>query len=123
MWDITVVELLFATKIRISELCSLKSSYIDLKSNNILLYGKAAKERILQIGNPEVITALKQYYKHLRKMLKHTDTFRRQATLQAVEPDCPFYDKHYAELAEINQHTPAHISIFVCYAFRGARHR
>lgn len=39
--DIAVIELLFATGIRISELCSLKPSDIDLESNNILVYGKA----------------------------------------------------------------------------------
>ena len=43
--DIAVIELLFATGMRISELCSLKPSDIDLESNNILIYGKGAKER------------------------------------------------------------------------------
>lgn len=59
--DIAVIELLFATGMRISELCSLKPSDIDLESNNILIYGKGAKERILQIGNPEVISSLILY--------------------------------------------------------------
>ena len=45
---------------RISELCSLKPSDIDLDSNNILIYGKGAKERIIQIGNQEVISSLPQ---------------------------------------------------------------
>lgn len=49
--DIAVIELLFATGMRISELCSLKPSDIDLESGNILIYGKGAKERIIQIGN------------------------------------------------------------------------
>lgn len=49
--DIAVIELLFATGMRISELCSLKPSDIDLESNNILIYGKGAKERVIQIGN------------------------------------------------------------------------
>ena len=56
--DIAVIELLFAAGMRISELCSLKLSDIDLKSHNILIYGKGAKERIIQIGNKEVIAAL-----------------------------------------------------------------
>lgn len=38
--DIAVIELLFATGMRISELCSLRPSDIDLESNNILIYGK-----------------------------------------------------------------------------------
>lgn len=55
--DIAVIELLFATGMRISELCSLKPSDIDFESNNILIYGKGAKERIIQLGNQEVISA------------------------------------------------------------------
>ena len=53
--DIAVIELLFATGMRISELCSLKPSDMDFESNNILIYGKGAKERIIQLGNQEVI--------------------------------------------------------------------
>ena len=37
MWDIAVIELLFATGVYISESCSLKPSDIDLESNNIFL--------------------------------------------------------------------------------------
>ena len=53
--DIAVIELLFATGMRISELCSLRPANIDFISNNILIYGKGTKERILQIGNPDML--------------------------------------------------------------------
>ena len=59
--DIAVIELLFATGIRISELCALKSSDVNLDSQVILVYGKGAKERLIQIGNPEVVSALARY--------------------------------------------------------------
>lgn len=59
--DIAVIELLFATGMRISELCSLKPSDIDLTNNTVLIFGKGSKERILQLGNPDVIAALKSY--------------------------------------------------------------
>lgn len=59
--DIAVIELLFATGMRISELCSLRPSDIDLENNTVLIYGKGSKERILQLGNPEVISALMLY--------------------------------------------------------------
>lgn len=59
--DIAVIELLFATGVRISELCSLKSEHIDLKSQNLLIYGKGDKERMIQIANPGVIRALTEY--------------------------------------------------------------
>ena len=65
--DIAVIELLFATGMRISELCSLKPSDIDLESCNILIYGKGAKERIIQLGNQEVTAALALYHKTFQK--------------------------------------------------------
>lgn len=61
--DAAVIELLFATGIRITELCSLKEFDINLYEKTILIYGKGAKERKLQIGNEDVITIL-QEYKH-----------------------------------------------------------
>jgi len=60
--DITIIELLFATGVRISELCSINIKQVDLSSHKILIKGKGNKERILQIGNPEVINILNEYY-------------------------------------------------------------
>lgn len=59
--DIAVSELLFAIGIRVSELCSLKPEHLDLESRTVLIYGKGAKERILQIGSEETIQALGKY--------------------------------------------------------------
>lgn len=43
--DIAIIELLFATGIRISELCLLKASNVNLFDNTILIFGKGSKER------------------------------------------------------------------------------
>ena len=59
--DVAVVELLFATGMRISELCSLKISDVNLYDRTILIYGKGAKERKIQIGNEDVVNTLYQY--------------------------------------------------------------
>ena len=60
--DITVIELLFATGVRISELCNLKPQQIDLSSYKIIIYGKGSKERIIQISNNDVRKILLEYY-------------------------------------------------------------
>lgn len=52
--DIAVIELLFATGMKISELCALKPDDIDFNSQKILVFGKGSKERIIQICNNEV---------------------------------------------------------------------
>ena len=56
-----MIELLFATGIRISELCSLKTNDINLYDGTVLIYGKGSKERKLQIGNDNVIHILEKY--------------------------------------------------------------
>ena len=59
--DIAVVELLFATGIRVSELCQLQCRDVDLGRGNIKVYGKGSKERIIQIGASEVLDILHEY--------------------------------------------------------------
>lgn len=108
--DIAVIELLFATGMRISELCSLKPSDIDLESNNILIYGKGAKERMIQLGNQEVIAALVLYKETFREDIEICGYFfvnrlKNKLSDQSVR----FMINHYAELAGISQHITPHM--------------
>lgn len=108
--DIAVIELLFATGMRISELCSLKPSDIDLESNNILIYGKGAKERMIQLGNQEVINALILYQETFKKEIAVCGYFfvnRLQHKLS--DQSVRFMINHYAELAGISQHITPHM--------------
>ena len=59
--DAAVCELLFATGIRISELCSLQNNDVDLHNHKIKIYGKGSKERILQLGNTATLQSLIKY--------------------------------------------------------------
>lgn len=59
--DAAVLEILFATGMRISELCSLKTEDVDFIERTILIYGKGAKERRIQIANNDVIHILQEY--------------------------------------------------------------
>ena len=43
-----ILELLFATGMRISELCTLKAEHIDFNDYIIKIYGKASKERLIK---------------------------------------------------------------------------
>ena len=61
--DVAVLELLFATGLRVSELCYLKTVDVNLESNYIKTFGKGSKERIIQVCVPDVLSALKQYKK------------------------------------------------------------
>lgn len=59
--DAAVCEMLFATGMRISELCSLNANDVNLHDGTILIYGKGSKERRIQLGNMDVIAALENY--------------------------------------------------------------
>lgn len=59
--DIAVIELLFATGIRISELCHLSPDDFNSYDKEILIYGKGSKERKIQIGNDDVFNLLTRY--------------------------------------------------------------
>jgi len=58
---VAVIELLFATGLRVSELCSLGVDDVNLSDGSIRIMGKGSKERVLQIGNREVLAVLRQY--------------------------------------------------------------
>lgn len=108
--DIAVIELLFATGVRISELCSLKPSDIDLTSNTILIYGKGSKERILQLGNPEVIAALNLYQETFQQSIDACGYFfvnklQHKLSDQSVR----YMINHYVKLAGISQHITPHM--------------
>ena len=108
--DIAVIELLFATGMRISELCSLKPSDIDLENNTVLIYGKGSKERILQLGNPEVIAALILYQETFQADISccgyfFVNKFKRKLSDQSVR----YMINRYAGLAGIEQHITPHM--------------
>lgn len=108
--DIAVIELLFATGMRISELCSLKPADLDLENNTVLIYGKGAKERILQLGNPEVLSALTLYQDTFREDIICCGYFFVNRLKQRLsDQSVRIMIKHYAALADIEQHITPHM--------------
>lgn len=60
-----VLELLFSTGMRVSEISNLKIKNIDLSTNTIYIFGKGSKERVMCIA--EHITKLIKEYLEIRK--------------------------------------------------------
>lgn len=73
--DAAVIEMLFATGMRISELCSLKMNDVNLYDRNILILGKGSKERKIQIGNDDVIYILEEYKREFLTEIQNCDHF------------------------------------------------
>ena len=56
--DRAILELLYATGIRVGELCGLRLGDVDLAADTVLVLGKGAKQRIVPFGEPARVALL-----------------------------------------------------------------
>ena len=77
--DQAILELLYASGMRASELVNLKPTDIDFRSMGIRVLGKSKKERIVPISNAAVV-AIRAYQKELRPTLFAKNTSERKDT-------------------------------------------
>ncbi len=68
--DKTMLELLYATGMRVSELVSLPLKNLDLKMQYVIVMGKGSKERMLPLGST-ALKYLKYYLEMIRPQLLH----------------------------------------------------
>lgn len=73
--DIAVLELLFATGARVSEICNLKNNDINTANHFIKIYGKGSRERIIQIENTDVLRAINTYNFSFQDRIKENGSF------------------------------------------------
>lgn len=73
--DIAVLELLLATGVRVSELCSLQKENIGVNFETIRILGKGNKERNIPITNDATRSALKENYAFFQKPIDLTSSF------------------------------------------------
>ena len=59
--DIAILEMLFATGMRVSELCNLRCRDVDLVEGTVKIFGKGRKERQVPLCQEEVMEILKRY--------------------------------------------------------------
>lgn len=108
--DIAVLELLFATGIRVSELCSLRPSAVNLNNGTVKIYGKGAKERIVQIGSNAVLSAIATYYCVFSAQIAESGWFfvnRLGSQLSDQSVRCII--QKYTKLAGVDQHITPHM--------------
>ncbi len=108
--DAAIIELLFATGMRISELCSLKKSDINLHEGTVLIYGKGMKERCLQIGNNSVIDILIEYKNEFQSEIKNCMYFFPNKSGNALsDQSVRRMIRRYASFASIDLHLTPHM--------------
>ena len=106
--DIAVIELLFATGMRVSELCGLNTEDIDLIDGTVKIYGKGPKERVLQITNNTVIASLRNYINEYRPRAQ-SPFFLTQRQTRLAEQSVRLALRKYAEQIGISQRITPHM--------------
>lgn len=70
--DRTMLEVLYATGMRVSELINITLERVDLNMKYIIAFGKGSKERIVPLGSVAA-EFLQQYFEKVRPKLTHED--------------------------------------------------
>ena len=108
--DAAVIELLFATGMRISELCNLKAQNVNLNDCNILIYGKGSKERRIQIGNQDVKCVLEEYSLEYQTEIERCKYFFvNQSGHSLSDQAVRRMIRKYSSLADIDLHITPHM--------------
>ncbi len=108
--DAAVIELLFSTGMRISELCTLGISDVNLYDGTVLIYGKGAKERRIQIGNNDVINILETYRdEFLPEMQECGHFFVNLSGSPLTDQSIRRMIRKYCALASIELHITPHM--------------
>ena len=95
---------------RISELCNLKHSDIDLHDAMIRIYGKGSKERIIQIGNEDVIQLLMRYENEFSTEIQKSGYyFSNTNSLPISDQAVRRMINKYCDLAAIDLHITPHM--------------
>ena len=110
--DKAILELMYATGLRVSEAVNLKTQDVNFDVGFLRCIGKGAKERIVPLGK-ESIQAIKKYLEEARPKLARSgreDTFLFLSRLGKKISRQSFWKlvKHYAKLARIKKNIRPH---------------
>lgn len=108
--NIAVLELLFSTGIRVSELCSLRLNDIDLNTGRLCIHGKGSKDRTVVVVDSDVMAALRTYYDMFQETIHACGYFFcNRLGKRLSEQSVRFMIKRYAKEAGIEIHITPHM--------------
>lgn len=108
--DIAVLELLFSTGLRVSELSNLKISSMDLNNALLRINGKGNKERLIPISNTDAKNALRCYLTIYRKQVIKADyLFLNRFNRRLSEQSIRFMIKKYMKRLNIDSNITPHM--------------
>ncbi len=111
--NIAIVEILFSTGLRVSEVCNLKNDNFNLKNGEIIVFGKGSRERIIQICQSDTLSIIKTYYQLHKRQInsKHFFFINRLGyplSSQSVRLMVKAYSKKAGLAKHITPHTLRH---------------
>jgi integrase/recombinase XerD len=106
--NIAVVELLFATGIRVSELCNIRIDNIDLESGILKIFGKGGKERTIQIFPYDPLKRIQEYYSYRLSMNHSPFLFVNRLGVNLSTQSVRLLIKKISEKAEISKKIRPH---------------
>jgi integrase/recombinase XerD len=109
--DIAVLELLFATGLRVSEISDLKVECINLITGLIKVKGKGNKERIITVCNGETLKVLKEYYQLFHSKSKDSNNyfFLNRLNKRLSDQSIRFLVKKYARISGFERNITPHV--------------
>jgi len=110
--DRAILELLYASGVRVSELVSLNLNQVNLSTNEIRVRGKGSKERIVLIGKPAA-SAIQAYLSNGRPQLlgdrNHSAMFISRQGERLIERRVQKILEKYGKAAGISQRIHPHM--------------
>jgi len=71
--DDAVLELLYGSGLRVSELCGLRPEDLDIARRRVMVWGKGSKQRVVPLSEP-ACDALRQWLDHGRRIIATADS-------------------------------------------------
>lgn len=107
--NITLISVMFSTGIRVSELCNIKLKDIDLLEKKLKIFGKGSKERILYLGNSNVVQLCQTYLTYNNTCKKNEYFFLNKFNKKLSEQAVRILLKKIESELELSTHITPHM--------------
>ena len=113
--DVALLELMFATGMRVGEVCGLRMAHVDLDQGSVRVMGKGRRERLVPICGDKPLDALRSYAS-FRALHNGSRQNGAPEFFLSTDGESPVSDQYVralvrrlADLAGINQHITPHM--------------
>jgi len=108
--DIAILELLFISGMRVSEISHLKTANMNISKGTLLVEGKGNRERIIPIPHHDIIQILLTYHKLFTTQISSGDYFfMNRLNNRYSEQSIRLMIRKYYKAAHLNQHITPHM--------------